>query len=1224
MSNSNSTAPIQLNWLRYEPLTGFAAFQKCIERIYPNSGTAWFKFGHDQFFRAETNPSGRFELWATKGRDTDRKKTECFADTFSSLTKLSRSQPGGCFYIPGKPTDFPLKDYCTASADIGAEMDDGTTQEQWEQIEWLNAVTGLEPGLVIGSGGKSLHLHLFLNADILIAQATHLKKLLAIALLSDPAVVNPHQPMRIAGFTRLEKGKEQTLEFWSDHSYSLEEFTQGLRAAFKAIGYIFPEQLSDERWRRIRKALTTKGLAPDSKISQIKEILALDEAALYPKPQQYERSQDFKYNGDHIPLEVCLTKDDRELIARGVGEGSRGLSAFKLAVNLIATASHLDAKRISYGEDPRLLFDDFCARCSPPLSSPESEAIWRSASRGSATPSLTDEAIENCVAAWQYKQNPYGPKRGHSTIDRDVWKARFGFPDWLKGKFPVIPKPFKGFGKRPQSKKTLTQSIKYIPGELPTLTEYMGMGSPKIIFAPGQRLQLLQEAVEKEYHDILDSSAPGTYKTSDAGIAIPDAFGVKKLWYFTQQSRNPATSSIEQNFTPLPVRNDGFIADSDRKTPSGAAHLRWPQGTEKPDTTGNCFRTKEFRALAAKNVPNIEGSMNPVCGNCHLLGACQQGSATGASFRGKRREALAYDRIAANLASAPLPAEFKDYASSGGFIDEALQNLNPMRSLTIDWADYSQSMDSLEQALPSVHAALKPLRDVLSPALRRQVREPYYGFNDSDVVEMLGAMGAIAEVIPQVIDWENNLSDLNFLEEELDGVANIKSIDKGLRSAAKFASNALRRESYKDKSTQLDNVAVRWLASFLQIWQRTDDDWKFGSFRIKNGELTLYWRDRRHSDLAKAMKWVCYQDATATRPQLALVQDIDSKTILHIQHKPPDYSNLRIIQVAGLGLLGKQRSDSADRKVESVKRALAEKHLGIGLIDWKSSKPSEFKHGVWFGDSRSTNRYADAPALASFGVPFIKLGELQALYQTLTGRSVSLDKDNLDEQFQEFVDLHVQSEIIQTAGRTRSHLRPDEQIPYYFIGNYDLDFLKEAFPGAIVEPLKASDITLDVCDTMERNLLGILRGLSANAAQGVKQTQAAISQVGNLTQGQVSKILAQVGGLDRVQKLFQTLYTSPIAFGIISELPPDEQFLAREFLRLALEEYQDTGEPEQLVVEVVQIIRSCGWESWRRMISSLSGEVHVTLLAQIVRLFPDEWQSQLATFVEGGEEWSLT
>jgi len=600
------------------------------------------------------------------------------------------------------------------------------------------------------------------------------------------------------------------------------------------------------------------------------------------------------------------------------------------------------------------------------------------------------------------------------------------------------------------------------------------------------------------------------------------------------------------------------------------------------------------------------------------------GAALGASFRGERRESLTHSRTSANLQSAPLPSEYAQYDSSGAFVDEALHNLNPMRRITINWAAYSQTMDALEQGVPLAHAVLKRVRDVLSPALRGQLKEPHYGFSDADILEMLGDASTAAEIIPQIIDWESTLDDLDFLDAEPDGI-DIKNIDRSLRGAARHASKTLRRQSYRDTATQLDSVAVRWLATFLQIWQRTDGDWQRGSFRIKGGELTLYWRDRRHSDLAKAMKWVCYQDATATRSQLALVQDIDPKTILHIQHRALDYSNLQIIQLTGLGLLGKQRSDSAEAKVESLKRALAEKHLGIGFIDWKSLKHVQFKEGSWFADSRSTNRYAQAPALASFGVPFANIGELQSLYQTLTGRRVSLDKDDMDAQFQEFVDFHVRAEIIQAGGRLRAHLRSDEQLPYYFVGDYDLTFLKLAFPGATIKQLAPSDITLDACNTMERNLLGILRGLRATAAQGIKQTQTAIAQFGELTQGQVSKVLNQVGGLDRLKKLFQTLYRIPIGFGIISELSDDEQFLCRDFLRLTLQECNQAGNPEHLVTEVAQIIQTCGFESWQRMIGALPGEVHVALVAQIVRLFPQEWRQQLAQLVEaGGEQWSLT
>jgi hypothetical protein len=105
-----------------------------------------------------------------------------------------------------------------------------------------------------------------------------------------------------------------------------------------------------------------------------------------------------------IPLYNCLSKSDRDLIDNGAGEGSRNDSGAKLARNLIGTANRLVQLGYRFEGDPRSLFDQFCSHCSPPLGSREADTIWKSANKDNPTATLTDDAIENCVKAWQKKQ----------------------------------------------------------------------------------------------------------------------------------------------------------------------------------------------------------------------------------------------------------------------------------------------------------------------------------------------------------------------------------------------------------------------------------------------------------------------------------------------------------------------------------------------------------------------------------------------------------------------------------------------------------------------------------------------------------------------------------------------------------------------------------------------------------------------------------------------------
>lgn len=66
-------------------------------------------------------------------------------------------------------------------------------------------------------------------------------------------------------------------------------------------------------------------------------------------------------------LYLALTKSDRNLIDNGTSQGSRNELGYKLAVNLIATASRLDFLNIHYEGDPYDLFIDFCSKCSPSI-----------------------------------------------------------------------------------------------------------------------------------------------------------------------------------------------------------------------------------------------------------------------------------------------------------------------------------------------------------------------------------------------------------------------------------------------------------------------------------------------------------------------------------------------------------------------------------------------------------------------------------------------------------------------------------------------------------------------------------------------------------------------------------------------------------------------------------------------------------------------------------------
>jgi hypothetical protein len=158
--------------------------------------------------------------------------------------------------------------------------------------------------------------------------------------------------------------------------------------------------------------------------------------------------------------------------------------------------------------------------------------------------------------------------------------------------------------------------------------------------------------------------------------------------------------------------------------------------------------------------------------------------------------------------------------------------------------------------------------------------------------------------------------------------------------------------------------------------------------------------------------------------------DVPKAEILHVEQVVPSYNNLQVIQVNGLGLAGKERSAlcdseallrSADRRIEALRSQFREWIPDIVIEDWKDKLPEDeplhdqgkARYLAKFRDTRGANYAADAPALASFGIPYPNIGSLELLYTVLTGKPAGKD----EREFQEFVDWSVQSEIIQTVGR---------------------------------------------------------------------------------------------------------------------------------------------------------------------------------------------------------------
>jgi hypothetical protein len=769
------------------------------------------------------------------------------------------------------------------------------------------------------------------------------------------------------------------------------------------------------------------------------------------------------------------------------------------------------------------------------------------------------------------------------VINPDEWELKHGFGKQIRTLISHTLRRCRGVV---QSPLALPQQLKEPPDE--TFTH------------ANQRLQRWQVLVANNYKYILDRSAPGLGKSHGAGIALPAAFNSEKLWYISNDHRNPTTSVIQSNYTDLPVRHNGLKIDNSRHTPNGNPFRVWPAPGEQPDTKGNCLRADLFQKFRAKNL-NVEASeTSPICQTCKLAHLCKQGTGYkyGATFRGDRKNALKNNRIRAHADSMPQPYEF-DYSQSGLFWDEASIQFKAMNEVTASLSDFDQVWAELEAKAPGLHETLKPLRLALRPLLTGELKQPYHGWDD----------GAIRTLLPQVPDnlcqmidvLEEILQpDLSFLEQQPDSIcaslARQLGISRGLQQLIK---REFRRVVHQEISTEFQRLALNWLVPFLRVWNR-----ERGALRCESQKLIIYSRSDRHTALTRAAKFNIFLDATITRERLALLLGIDPEEIYVIEQQTPNHNNLRIIQITGMGKLGKDRSGSLKQRVAALREALERRHADIAFGDWKAHASDG--DGQWFVNLRGSNEFEDAPAMAVFGVPYQNLGHLQALYQTLTGEEAPLDKDNLHQGLQRFIEAHTQAEIEQATGRLRAHLRSCEQLTFYFVGDYDLSFL-----GVPVEQVEAFQITPEAGTPAQITRWKILEAIRLLQNQGQKITQIAIAASSQISQPLIAKIASQFGGWGRLKKLLLALLDSLYSdSNNLASLSDEEKWLAECYLPLLLND-----PPEVAVEQMRSIIQAYGFRVFGVIVAAASPQTQARLLALVVQALPVGIQLELLALV---------
>ncbi|MCW5319468.1 DNA primase [Nostoc sp. KVJ3] len=819
----------------------------------------------------------------------------------------------------------------------------------------------------------------------------------------------------------------------------------------------------------------------------------------------------------------------------------------------------------------------------------------------------------------QYEYN----ERDQGVINREQWELGrvkedlSSFQNLLKQAIAPFSSIFKGF-KAPPSPQPLPEIdtpspnvIIYNRGNIPLRSEITGNIS--ISCQPEEHIAAWVEAVSKGWTQILDNSHPGLGKSYNAGQLTAGLFGVDKLIYQDANHRNPSTLPIETNFVDLPVRHNGFKLDPTRKTPLGEDFKLWTKAGETADTDGNCHRTYLFNAFRNKNFSSLdfeESGISPICGGCSLKNQCRFAYGDGFGFRFQKRSAIQnYSELRAHPDSTPvtLTNAAEQTFTVGRLWEEAGTLIKPVRSVDVNRGDFETTVGKLLLLEPNLLSQLQPALLVLHQLLTQQLKSTdRYGFDDASIRALLPPFptGLDIEAIRQASE-----PDLTFLED-LDSIDITQDKQLKKSSAARYAAKKVVKDSARTAGREFLDLPNYWLPDFLEAWKGD------GSFQSQWGVLSIYRRNPKHTELAKSANFNIYLDATFKSQQLKLKLGINDPVLI-IEQQRPDYGNLKVVNVTGLGKLPKNRSLPLSARVNALKETLKELCPTLGIIDWKqiatqAEGRTEYGH---FVDGRGVNRFSECDAIASFGIPYQNIGVLAAQYQVMTGEPVNLEDKN--STFQKYLTDLIRAEIIQEIGRLRAHRRSNVELTFYFCADYDLNFLLDELPGVKLESVDAFQLCPEAGKASEQTGHAIVNALTQLWQSKQKITQPAIANIAEISQAWVSRFTQRWGGWQHFKKLLLLLLDSLNSGSNknLADLDDDEKWLARTYFPMLIAE-SESSLPTSLdgIAEVTEVL---GSRAMRRVLNFCSPAVRASLLMIVLSCLPTEVYSISVSSISG-------
>ncbi|MBE9213759.1 hypothetical protein IQ247_13975 [Plectonema cf. radiosum LEGE 06105] len=685
---------------------------------------------------------------------------------------------------------------------------------------------------------------------------------------------------------------------------------------------------------------------------------------------------------------------------------------------------------------------------------------------------------------------------------------------------------------------------------------------------------------------IFDSSGTGSGKSYDAGNLQPSDFDCEKIFYISNDSRNPTTPTLQQGWAHLEGRHNGLIRDDKGK-------LRRKKDGDKYVVSPNCARTDTINALKNANIRSAY-SANVACQNCAYLEACRGGHLFG--YLNDRAKTFSNSRIISHPQSLPSPGEDFDYSDSVLVWEEWSQIFKNFESVQVTARDVDMLITALAtdnlELLQQLHPLLNKIKSILTSREKAPTR---YGWSYEHLKELF----YFPENIDLVALEEATAPDLLPLNPTLDSGVDIADLPASVRKRFQQRDNVTAQEVKQ-------SVLKQWILPLLEILKGDCT----GYISCDFNHLTITTPNTRLAEIAASAKKNIFLDATGRVIDLAQLLVIPYTQIFSCKQKAETPSNLEVIQVAGLGRMGISRGDDQQRRgkavCEEITKQSSEKGESCELITFKKF---DGKY-QWFVDSRGSNDLEGIQNIILDGIPTPNLEALKAEFTCIYGRTplqgtktvkqsiklnnpmpdgVQPDFDyevSIDNDFADFIRHRILETIDQAIGRNRADRYPDREFKVYILGDFPLDL-----PVTLTQ---ASEITPEAATKLERLQLAIKKAVELLLSEGKKVTQKAIAKLANVSQQRISQLREFLLVL-----LKGTIYTKTSKNNSPPNTPPDGEWVAKTYLPLIASEPRDT-----MLESISVLFDGYSLPDLIKIWEMTDGKTQIDLLSALLGAFP--------------------